>query len=120
MNEVDRLETRGGTNLYQSILQAIRYFRSSLYQVPKTDRRKIIVVLADGQDDGFSPIKLQHVLSAGKRNPEVRIRTIGFGITEHDLLHRVLCQMASDPGSCKIARDAQGLQEIITSFSEKN
>ena len=121
MNEVDRLETRGGTNLYQSVLQAIRYFRSSLYQVPKkTDRRKIIVVLADGQDDGFSPIKLQHVLSAGKRNPEVRIRTIGFGITEQDPLHRVLCQMASDPGSCKIARDAQGLQEIITSFSEEN
>ena len=117
--ELDKLETLGGTNLYQSVYEAIRYFRGSLYNVPaKTIRRKVVVLLADGQDDGLSPIKLEHVLNAKKRNPEVKIRTIGFGITRQDPLHQILCRMASDSGSCMTVKDAKRLQEIITSFSQ--
>ena len=119
IREVEGLETRGGTNLYQSVFQALRYFRSSLYKVPhNTTRRKIIVVLADGQDDNLSQVKLRNVLDASRRNGDVKIRTIGFGITTQDPLYEVLCKMASDRKSCTVAGDAASLQKIITSFSE--
>ena len=119
IREVENLETRGGTNLYQSVFQALRYFRSSSYKVPpNTTRRKIIVVLADGQDDGLSQVKLPNVLDARRRNKDVKIRTIGFGITTRDPLYQVLCQMASDRKSCTVADDAASLKKIITSFSE--
>ena len=119
IREVEGLETRGGTNLYQSVFQALRYFRSSLYKVPpNTTRRKIIVVLADGQDDNLSQVKLRNVLDASRRNGDVKIRTIGFGITTQDPLYEVLCKMASDRKSCTVVGDAASLQKIITSFSE--
>ncbi len=118
LKTISSLETSGGTNLYQSVFKAIRYFQSSLYQVPGGGRRyKVLVVLADGQDDGISGISLNHVLAAKSAAPKVKIRTIGFGITPSDPLHQILCRMASGPESCTISRDAGDLREIITSFS---
>jgi len=112
------LDTRGGTNLYEALNRAIRYFRSSAYQVPKgTKRRKVVVVLADGQDDDLSPIKLHHVLASKRQHPQVKIRTIGFGITKNDPLYHTLCQLASDAKSCTVAKDAAQLQRILRSFT---
>ena len=76
------------------------------------------MVLSDGQDDGLSQVKLPNVLAARRRNKDVKIRTIGFGITTRDPLYQVLCQMASDRKSCTVAGDAASLKKIITSFSE--
>jgi hypothetical protein len=76
------------------------------------------VVLADGQDDNLSQVKLRNVLDASRRNRNVKIRTIGFGISTKDPLYEVLCQIASDRKSCTVAGDAASLQKIITSFSE--
>ena len=116
---IDQLDTRGGTNLYEALHQAIRYFRTSAYQVPRgAKRRQLVVVLADGQDDDLSPIKLSHVLAAKRRHPRVLIRTIGFGITKHDPLYHTLCQLASNHQSCTVAKDAAQLQRILQSFTD--
>ena len=115
---IDQLDTRGGTNLYEALHQAIRYFRTSAYQVPKgTKRRRLVVVLADGEDDDLSPIKLPHVLAAKRQHPDVLIRTIGFGITKNDPLYHTLCQIASNRQSCTVAKDAAQLQRILRSFT---
>ncbi|MDE0905954.1 MAG: VWA domain-containing protein [SAR324 cluster bacterium] len=116
---IDQLDTRGGTNLYEALHQAIRSFRSSAYQVPKgAKRRKLVVVLADGQDDDLSPIKLPHVLAAKRKHPQVLIRTIGFGISKSDPLYHTLCQLASNRQSCTVAKDAAQLQRILRSFTD--
>lgn len=117
--QIAGLETRGGTNLYQAVHQAIRHFDSSTYQVPeKAIRKQIVVVLADGQDDNLSGFTLQQVLQARQRFPEVQVRTIGFGVTQSDPLQQVLCQIAGSAEACTLARSAEDLTQIIQSFTE--
>ena len=78
----------------------------------------LVVVLADGQDDDLSPIKLPHVLAAKRKHPQVLIRTIGFGISKSDPLYHTLCQLASNRQSCTVAKDAAQLQRILRSFTD--
>ncbi len=119
LKQLDGLETRGGTNLYQAVHKAVNYFQSSAYQVPDgARRRQVVVVLADGQDDQLSGFTLQQVLQARQRFPEVVVRTIGFGVSEDGPLQQVLCEMAGTPDACTTARDATELQRLIRSFTE--
>ncbi len=119
LKTIESLETRGGTNLYKTIYKAIRYFRTSAYQVPQGAKRiKMIVVLADGQDDGYSAIKLNHVLSEKQNHADIKIRTIGFGIQNNDPLHQILCQIASSNKGCTVVSDASTLKTIIKTYTD--
>ncbi len=119
LKQLEGLETRGGTNLYQAVHRALNYFQGSAYQVPAgAQRRQVVVVLADGQDDQLSGFTLEQVLQARRRFPEVVVRTIGFGVSEDGPLQQVLCRIAGSEQGCTTAQDASELQRIIRSFTE--
>lgn len=116
---IKRLDTRGGTNLYEAVFKALDYFKSSTYTLPDTKikRRKIIVVLADGQDDDMSSVKLRHVQKLKSSSKEVHINTIGFGISQGSPFHQILCEIASSPESCSVTDKPSRLQELVQSFT---
>lgn len=117
--EIQGLETRGGTNLYQALFEALRYFRSSSYQLPEKNvqRFKVIVLLADGQDDGTSPIQLTQVQQAAKQADDIAVKTIGFGVAPRSPVQQALCELATAPEDCLVTSTTAELQEIIRSFT---
>ncbi|MGK5091850.1 vWA domain-containing protein [Deltaproteobacteria bacterium TL4] len=116
---INDLKTDGGTNLYEAIYKAIQYFEFSAYPAETTPRKryKVIVVLADGQDDELSTITLQHVLSLKRQHPDIEIKTIGFGITPGSPFHQTLCKLASNPAHCALTSEFKELQQMLHSFT---
>jgi len=114
---VETVKTRGGTKLYEAVYKAVGYFHSTAYSNrSREQRQKIVLILADGEDDDLSPIKLKHVLEQRSAS-KITIRTIGIGITKNTSLHRVLCQLATD-NKCTITHDIETLKKILHSFTE--
>ena len=117
--QIAGLETRGGTNLYQAIFEALRYFRSPSYQVPEANVKRfpVVVLLADGQDDGYSAINRTQVLQKRKQVEEVEVKVIGFGITPNSETHRQLCELARPVADCLVTSSPTELQTLIRSFT---
>ena len=117
--QIAGLETRGGTNLYQAIFEALRYFRSPSYQVPEANVKRfpVVVLLADGQDDGYSTINRSQVLQKRKQVEEVEVKVIGFGITPNSETHRQLCELARPAADCLVTSSPTELQTLIRSFT---
>ena len=117
--QIAGLETRGGTNLYQAIFEALRYFRSPSYQVPEANVKRfpVVVLLADGQDDGYSAINRTQVLQKRKQVEEVEVKVIGFGITPHSETHRQLCGLARPVADCLVTSSPTELRTLIRSFT---
>ena len=117
--QIAGLETRGGTNLYQAIFEALRYFRSPSYQVPEAyvKRFPVVVLLADGQDDGYSAINRTQVLQKRKQVEEVEVKVIGFGITPNSETHRQLCELARPVADCLVTSSPTELRTLIRSFT---
>ena len=117
--QIAGLETRGGTNLYQAIFEALRYFRSPSYQVPKANVKRfpVVVLLADGQDDGYSAINRTQVLQKRKQVEEVEVKVIGFGITPNSETHRQLCELARPVADCLVTSSPTELRTLIRSFT---
>ena len=117
--QIAGLETRGGTNLYQAIFEALRYFRSPSYQVPEANVKRfpVVVVLADGQDDGYSAINRTQVLQKRKQVEEVEVKVIGFGITPNSETHRQLCELARPVADCLVTSSPTELRTLIRSFT---
>lgn len=106
------------TNLYPALLQAMQHFYSHSYQVPPNgpEPLKVIVLLADGQDDQRSPVKLGTIMIAKHQFPDVQIKTIGFGIKEKSTFHRILCTLATED-NCALAQNTDQLQKVLSSFT---
>jgi len=117
--QIAGLETRGGTNLYQAIFEALRYFRSPSYQVPEVNVKRfpVVVLLADGQDDGYSVINRTQVLQKRKQVEEVEVKVIGFGVTPNSETHRQLCELARPAADCLVTSSSTELQTLIRSFT---
>ena len=117
--QIAGLETRGGTNLYQAILEALRYFRSPSYQVSEANVKRfpVVVLLADGQDDGYSAINRTQVLQKRKQVEEVAVKVIGFGITPNSETHRQLCELARPVADCLVTSSPTELRTLIRSFT---
>ena len=116
---INQLQTEGGTSLYEAVYQALRYFDSQQYQAPRdVKRRKIIVVLADGQDDGLSTIRLAHILHEKQKLRDVAVKTIGFGIAPNSPAHQEICQLASDRQSCLLTQEPKKNMAIIKQVVE--
>ncbi|MDG2197897.1 MAG: VWA domain-containing protein [SAR324 cluster bacterium] len=117
--QIAGLETRGGTNLYQAIFEALRYFRSPSYQVPEANVKRfpVVVLLADGQDDGYSAINRTQVLQKRKQVEEVEVKVIGFGVTPNSETHRQLCELARPAADCLVTSSSTELQTLIRSFT---
>jgi uncharacterized protein YegL len=117
--QIAGLETRGGTNLYQAIFEALRYFRSPSYQVPEANVKRfpVVVLLADGQDDGYSAINRTQVLQKRKQVEEVEVKVIGFGVTPNSETHRQLCELARPAADCLVTSSPTELQTLIRSFT---
>ena len=117
--QIAGLETRGGTNLYQAIFEALRYFRSPSYQVPEVNVKRfpVVVLLADGQDDGYSAINRTQVLQKRKQVEEVEVKVIGFGITPNSETHRQLCELARPVADCLVTSSPTELRTLIRSFT---
>ena len=117
--QIAGLETRGGTNLYQAIFEALRYFHSPSYQVPEANVKRfpVVVVLADGQDDGYSAINRTQVLQKRKQVEEVEVKVIGFGITPNSETHRQLCELARPVADCLVTSSPTELRTLIRSFT---
>ena len=117
--QIAGLETRGGTNLYQAIFEALRYFHLSSYQVPEANVKRfpVVVLLADGQDDGYSAINRSQVLQKRKQVEEVEVKVIGFGITPNSETHRQLCELARPAADCLVTSSPTELQTLIRSFT---
>ena len=117
--QIAGLETRGGTNLYQAIFEALRYFHSPSYQVPEANVKRfpVVVLLADGQDDGYSAINRTQVLQKRKQVEEVEVKVIGFGITPNSETHRQLCELARPVADCLVTSSPTELQTLIRSFT---
>ena len=117
--QIAGLETRGGTNLYQAIFEALRYFRSPSYQVPEVNVKRfpVVVLLADGQDDGYSAINRTQVLQKRKQVEEVEVKVIGFGVTPNSETHRQLCELARPAADCLVTSSSTELQTLIRSFT---
>ena len=117
--QIAGLETRGGTNLYQAIFEALRYFRSPSYQVPEANVKRfpVVVLLADGQDDGYSAINRTQVLQKRKQVEEVEVKVIGFGITPNSETHRQLCELARPVADCLVTSSPTELRTLIRSFT---
>ena len=117
--QIAGLETRGGTNLYQAIFEALRYFRSPSYQVPEANVKRfpVVVLLADGQDDGYSAINRTQVLQKRKQVEEVEVKVIGFGITPNSETHLQLCELARPVADCLVTSSPTELRTLIRSFT---
>ena len=117
--QIAGLETRGGTNLYQAVFEALRYFRSPSYQVPERNVKRfpVIVLLADGQDDGYSAIGRSQVLQALQQVADVEVKVIGFGIAPNSETHRQLCELARPSADCLVTSSSTELQTLIRSFT---
>ena len=117
--QIAGLGTRGGTNLYQAIFEALRYFRSPSYQVPEANVKRfpVVVLLADGQDDGYSAINRTQVLQKRKQVEEVELKVIGFGVTPNSETHRQLCELARPVADCLVTSSTTELQTLIRSFT---
>jgi uncharacterized protein YegL len=117
--QIAGLETRGGTNLYQAIFEALRYFRSPSYQVPEANVKRfpVVVLLADGQDDGYSAINRTQVLQKREQVEEVEVKVIGFGVTPNSETHRQLCELARLVADCLVTSSPTELQTLIRSFT---
>lgn len=117
--QIAGLETRGGTNLYQAIFEALRYFHSPSYQVPEANVKRfpVVVLLADGQDDGYSVINRTQVLQKRKQVEEVEVKVIGFGITPNSETHRQLCELARPVADCLVTSSPTELRTLIRSFT---
>ena len=117
--QIAGLETRGGTNLYQAIFEALRYFHSPSYQLPEANVKRfpVVVLLADGQDDGYSAINRSQVLQKRKQVEEVEVKVIGFGITPNSETHRQLCELARPAADCLVTSSPTELQTLIRSFT---
>ena len=117
--QIAGLETRGGTNLYQAIFEALRYFHSPSYQVPEANVKRfpVVVLLADGQDDGYSAINRTQVLQKRKQVEEVEVKVIGFGITPNSETHRQLCELARPVADCLVTSSPTELRTLIRSFT---
>ena len=117
--QLSGLETRGGTNLYQAIFEALRYFRSPSYQVPEVNVKRfpVVVLLVDGQDDGYSAINRTQVLQKREQVEEVEVKVIGFGITLNSETHRQLCELARPAADCLVTSSPTELQTLIRSFT---
>ena len=117
--QIAGLGTRGGTNLYQAIFEALQYFRSPSYQVPEVNVKRfpVVLLLADGQDDGYSAINRTQVLQKREQVEEVKIKVIGFGITPDSETHRQLCELARPVADCLMTSSPTELQTLIRSFT---
>ena len=117
--QIAGLGTRGGTNLYQAIFEALQYFRSPSYQVPEVNVKRfpVVLLLADGQDDGYSAINRTQVLQKREQVEEVKIKVIGFGITPDSETHHQLCELARPVADCLMTSSPTELQTLIRSFT---
>ena len=117
--QIAGLETRGGTNLYQALFEALRYFHSPSYQVPEANVKRfpVVVLLADGQDDGYSAINRTQVLQKRKQVEEVEVKVIGFGITPNSETHLQLCELARPVADCLVTSSPTELRTLIRSFT---
>ena len=118
VRNIQSIKTGDETHLYMAIAEAIKYFQTPSYfkYLPQEARKKIIVVLADGQDDNRNSIKLPHVLALKNQFPEVEIKTIGFGIQPDGKLKNILCLIATNE-NCTISNDSKSLKKILRQFT---
>ena len=107
--QIAGLETRGGTNLYQAIFEALRYFRSPSYQVPEANVKRFPVVVLEwsmmviGDQSQSSTTEAQ----AGRGG-----RGQGNRLWHHpnSETHRQLCELARPAADCLVTSSPTELQ----------
>lgn len=117
VDQVRRLRTAGGTNLYRSIIQALRFFAHPRDQEAfRTGQRfPVLVLLSDGEDGGKTPENLAAVQKEKKSLPLVTVNTIGFHVGGGSWF-KTLCAIATRPQGCATANDGPQLQKMLESF----
>lgn len=115
---IHEFSTKGGTRLYQAVAEALQYFHSAEYQpLAAQTRYKVIVVLADGQDDGRGSVTLAQLLALKKRYSDIEIKAIGYGVSQDGPFFKTLCQIATS-NQCSIAQDEKVLIQLVRSFAK--
>ena len=122
VQEVNRLEPPEDsaitTNLYQALFTAIYHFNTPIYRnQTETEREKIIVLIADAQDDLTSKIKLGNVLVAKSTFPDVDIRAIGIGVPDKSKLFNEMCSLSTNQ-QCTLVENADKFREILNSIAK--
>ncbi len=115
---VRKLRTAGGTNLYQSVVNALALFAAPADQAAyrSGQRFPVLVVVSDGEDGGKTPETLRDVQQAKARLPLVTVNTIGFRLGDGSKWLQVLCEIATAPKGCATADDEAQLRRMLNSF----
>ncbi|MBI3991706.1 MAG: VWA domain-containing protein [Candidatus Lambdaproteobacteria bacterium] len=113
-----RVRTGGGTNLYHSIVESLKFFAAprdqALYR--SGQRFPVLVIISDGEDSGLTRETMQTVQEAKQRMPLVTINTIGFNVAENPAWFEALCRIATHPQGCATAENSDQLRSILESF----
>ena len=119
IDQVRKLRTSGGTNLYQSIVKAMRNFSARRDQrfYRLGIRYPVLVVVSDGEDGGKTRETLKTVQKTKEKFPLVTINTIGFKISRSNQWFQVLCQIATSKEGCAIAGNEGQLVQMLEGFS---
>lgn len=117
VDQVRRLRTSGGTNLYRSIIKALRFFAHPADQEAYRSGKRfpVLVVLSDGEDGGKTRENLATVQKVKKTLPLVTLNAIGFHIGQGKWF-KTLCRIATHPKGCATVDDESQLQKMLESF----
>lgn len=118
IERVRAIRTAGGTNLFQSVVKALRFFDDPrdqrLYR--SGERFPVLVLVSDGEDGGKTRETLETVLEARAERPLVTINAIGFKVERTGQWFRTLCRIATRPEGCATAGDEAQLRRMLESF----
>jgi Ca-activated chloride channel homolog len=98
---IQRMRASGSTSLYNAVYIVLRQLDKARPQSGDEVRRKVIVVLSDGEDTS-SLVTFEHLLDSAKRSQTV-IYTVGLGLEEPTRINRSdgefgLRQLAQETG----------------------
>lgn len=118
VEQIGRIRTAGGTNLYKAIIRTLDIFADPADQplYRSGQRFPVLVVISDGEDGGKTGHTLDAVLAARRRFPLVTINAIGFHLGGEQQWFRKLCRIATRPTGCAAAGDLAQLQTILEGF----
>ena len=118
VEQVYRIKTAGGTNLYQSVVKALKLFDRPEDQAAyrSGERWPALVVVSDGEDGGKTKADLKAVQQAKQAYPHVTVSTIGFRISRGEPWFGILCKIASRKDGCSTANDGTQLELLLESF----
>lgn len=118
IEQIHRIGTAGGTNLYQSVGRAFSLFANPRDQARYRagERYPSMVVISDGEDGGKTRENLAWVQETKSRHPLVSVSTIGFRISRGDPWFGILCEIATRKNECSTANDGAQLRHLLESF----